>query len=103
MIITIVTFRLAKPWTAAEATAVFSSTAPKYLGKNGLIRKHYFLSDGGDRAGGIYLWETRAAADTCYAGEWRAIVAEKYGVEPEIQYVEVPVSVDNLLGIIHIG
>ncbi|RCW67960.1 YdhR family protein [Pseudorhodoferax soli] len=103
MIVATVTFKLTKSWTIAEAAAVFNSTAPKYLGKPGLIRKYYFVSESGDRAGGIYLWETKADAEKCYAGEWRAIVAEKYGAEPDIQYAEVPVSVDNVLNIIQNG
>src|ERR1700687_3208789 len=32
MIVTIVTFKLAKPMTVAEATKTFESTAPKYKG-----------------------------------------------------------------------
>jgi hypothetical protein len=98
MIVTIVTFRLPKPWTVAEATAVFQSTAPKYLGRLGLVRKHYYVSDSGDRAGGIYLWRSRADADACYTPEWRATVAAKYGAAPEITYATVPVSVDNNTG-----
>jgi hypothetical protein len=62
MIVSIVTFKMPKPWTVAEAAAVFKSTAPKYLGKPGLVRKHYYITEVGDRAGGIYLWESKADA-----------------------------------------
>jgi hypothetical protein len=96
MIVAIVTFKLPKRWTVAQAAEVFRSTAPKYLGKPGLVRKHYYLSEDGDRAGGIYFWDSRAAAETCYSREWKSMVAEKYGAEPDIQYAEVPVSVDNV-------
>jgi len=96
MIVAIVTFELPQRWSVAQATEVFRSTAPKYLGKPGLVRKHYYVSDAGDRAGGIYFWETRAAAEACYTDEWKAMVAEKYGAAPDIQYAQVPVSVDNL-------
>jgi hypothetical protein len=100
MMVSIVTFNLSKRWTVAEAAAVFKSTAPKYLGKPGLVRKHYYIAEGGDRAGGIYLWESKAAAEACYTQEWKAMVTEKYGVAPEILYAEVPVSVDNLAHVI---
>lgn len=100
MIIALVTFSLSKKWTLAEAAEVFRSTAPKYLNRAGLIRKHYFLNEAGDRSGGIYLWESRAAAEACYTPEWRAMVTEKYGREPEIQYLHSPVSVDNLKQVI---
>lgn len=96
MIVAIVTFALRKPWTVAEAAAVFASTAPKYLGKPGLKRKHYYVSESGDRAGGIYLWESKEAAQACYTREWQAMVTEKYGAPPEIAYAVVPVSVDNV-------
>ena len=96
MIVAIVTFRLARRWTVAEAAEVFKSTAPKYLGKPGLVRKHYYVTEAGDRAGGIYFWESKAAAEACYTPEWKAMVTGKYGAEPEILYAEVPVSVDNV-------
>lgn len=96
MIVSIVTFKLTKRWTVAEAAAVFQTTAPKYLGKPGLVRKHYYITQDGDRAGGIYLWASKAAAEACYTPEWKAMVTQKYGAAPEILYAEVPVTVDNL-------
>lgn len=96
MIVSIVTFKLPKPWTVEQAAAVFKSTAPKYLGKPGLVRKHYYVTEAGDRAGGIYLWKSKADAEACYTSEWKATVTEKYGAAPAILYVNVPVSVDNL-------
>ncbi len=96
MIVAIVTFTLPRPWTVQEAAAVFKSTAPKYLGKPGLVRKHYYITETGDRAGGIYFWKSRADAQACYTSEWKAMVAEKYGAPADILYAEVPVSVDNV-------
>lgn len=97
MIVSIVTFNLPKRWTVEEASKVFQSTAPKYLGKAGLVRKHYFVTEAGDRAGGIYLWKSKADAEACYTKEWKAMVTEKYGAAPDIVYAAVPVSVDNVL------
>jgi hypothetical protein len=96
MIVSIVTFKLPKRWTVAQAAEVFTATAPKYLGKPGLIRKHYYIAESGDRAGGIYFWESKATAEACYTQEWKAMVTDKYGAEPDIFYGDVPVSVDNL-------
>lgn len=96
MIVAIVTFRLPKRWTVDDAAAVFKSTAPKYLGKPGLVRKHYYVTEAGDRAGGIYLWKSKADAEACYTADWKAMVTAKYGAAPEILYASVPVSVDNL-------
>ena len=100
MIVSIVTFKLPKRWTVAEAATVFKSTAPKYLGKPGLVRKHYYVTEAGDRAGGIYFWESKAAAEACYTPEWKTMVTEKYGSPPDILYAAVPVSVDNVTRVI---
>jgi hypothetical protein len=47
MIMTIVTFQLSKPTTLAEITKTFQSTAPKYRGIPGLLRKNYWVSEDG--------------------------------------------------------
>jgi hypothetical protein len=95
MIVTIVTFQLPKPTTLAEITATFQSTAPKYQGVKGLLRKNYWMSEDGRRAGGIYVWESRADADRLYTTEWKATVEGKYGSPPRIEYLHSPVMVDN--------
>jgi hypothetical protein len=41
MIVAIVTFHLAQPAKLAEITKTFQSTAPKYQGMAGLLRKNY--------------------------------------------------------------
>jgi hypothetical protein len=96
MITAITTFRLPKPITRAEARTIFLSTAPKYLGVPGLVRKVYVLSQDGSTAGGIYLWSSRAEADATYTESWRAFVREKYGTDPSVEYFDSPVVVDNL-------
>jgi hypothetical protein len=103
MIVTITTFQLPKPSTLAEITKTFQSTAPKYQGVPGLIRKNYFLSEDGRRAGGIYLWETRADAERMYTAEWTRFVTEKYGTPPKVEYLHAPVTVDNRDGSISVA
>jgi hypothetical protein len=103
MIVTIVTFRLGQPSTLAEITKAFQSTAPRYRGIPGLLRKNYFMSEDGLRAGGIYVWETRADADRTYTAEWRKLVEDKYGAPPTIEYLHSPVMVDNRDGSISVA
>ena len=62
----------------------------------GLIRKYYFLSQDGNKAGGIYLWQSREAADRVYTDDWKAFVKAKYGTDPSMTYLECPVVVDNI-------
>ena len=103
MIMTIVTFQLPKPSTLAEITMTFQATAPNYQGIPGLLRKNYWMSEDGRRAGGIYVWESRAAADRVYTPEWRAFVESKYGTPPQIEYLHSPVMVDNRDGTISVA
>ena len=96
MITTITSFRLPKPITREEARTIFLSTAPKYRGVPGLVRKCYVLSEDGSTAGGIYLWNSRADADAMYTESWKAFVREKYGTDPTVTYFASPVVVDNV-------
>lgn len=98
MITTLVQFALPEPISLAEATRRFESSAPKYRNLPGLIRKCYVRSEDGRSAGGIYLWESRAAAEAVYNGEWRERVETLYGVAPTIAWFDTPVVVDNLAG-----
>jgi len=98
MIVAIVSFRPQHPVSLKDATSMFAQTAPKYLGRAGLVRKHYFVTETGDRLGGIYVWRSKADAEACYDGDWRQMATNKYGAPPEIVYVQNPVVVDNVLG-----
>jgi len=103
MIVAIVTFRLPKPASLDEITKTFQSTAPRYQGVAGLLRKNYVVSEDGRRAGGIYVWETRADAERVYTAEWAKLVESKYGSPPEIEYLHSPVMVDNRDGSISVA
>ena len=94
-VIAIVTFKLPQKKTLEEITAAFQATAPKYLNVPGLVRKNYFLGEDRVGAGGIYLWESKQAAERFYTSEWKASIKAKYGNDPQIVYVDTPVQVDN--------
>ena len=96
MIVVTTSFPLPKPVTRKEARSIFLSTAPKYQGVKGLLRKHYMLSEDGATAGGTYLWNSRQEAEAMYTDSWRAFVQEKYGTDAIVTYFESPVTVDNL-------
>lgn len=98
MITAFVQFKLPRAMTPEQAREVFLSTAPRYLGMPGLIRKYYLLSDDGSTAGGVYLWRSREDAERVYTDEWRRFIVDKYGVEPSLNYFATPVVVDNPLG-----
>ena len=91
-------FPLPGPMTRAEAREAFSQTASRYRKIKGLIRKYYVLSEDGNTAGGVYLWQSRADAENFYTDEWKHFVGKKYGVEPLVTFFECPVVVDNAAG-----
>ena len=101
MITAITTFKLPKPITREEARQIFLSTAPKYRGVPGLLRKVYVFSDDGATVGGVYLWNSRGEAEAMYTDAWRAFVRGKYKTEPTVTYFDSPVVVDNVTGQIH--
>jgi hypothetical protein len=97
MITAIVEFKLPHPISKEQAQDTFLSTAPRYKGLPGLIRKYYFIVPDGTKAGGVYLWASREDADRLYTEEWRAFVKGKYGSDPVLTYLETPVVVDNVV------
>ena len=94
-ITTVVQSRLPHPISLEEAARHFESSAPNYRNLPGLIRKYYLRAEDGRTAGGVYLWESRAAAEAAYSTEWREHVAKLFGVAPEITWFDTPVIVDN--------
>lgn len=98
MITAIVNFQLPADATLEQVTPLFEASVPRYQGAPGLVRKYYLFDPDTRVGGGVYLWESREAADAMYSPEWRASIAERYGLEPDIRYFESPVIVDNTLG-----
>lgn len=95
MITAIVQFQLPDDTTLEQAKAAFQSTAPRYRGLAGLVRKYYLFDPATCMAGGCYLFEGRAAAEALFDDKWHALIRNKYGAEPQIGYFETPVVVDN--------
>lgn len=95
MITAIVRFKLPDTIKLADAETMFRGSAPKYEGLAGLVRKYYLFDEASHTGGGVYLWESRAAADKVYSADWKKMITERYGAAPEISYFESPVIVDN--------
>ena len=93
--IAIVTFQLPKAATAEEMSAAFQAAVPMFQSVAGLVTKHFYVSEDGHRAGGVYVWASRADADRLYHGEWRAFVEKKFGSPPTIDFLTSPVMIDN--------
>ncbi|MEL0113885.1 MAG: hypothetical protein VW835_19300 [Rickettsiales bacterium] len=93
--IVMVKFPLGKR-TEEQAIASGTSTAPTYrcLAEKGLIRKDYLNGDEG--TGGVYLWESRAAAEAWFTPERVQMLTEKFGAAPALSWYDTHVTVDNV-------
>ncbi len=76
-----------------DAIAAGKASSPAFLGMKGLIRKYYLNGDEG--GGGVYLWESREAADAWYNDDWWVNVEKKFGVRPKLTYYDNDIIVDN--------
>jgi hypothetical protein len=97
-VVVIVTYYFPAPLSLADVRRAAARGAQRYLNLPGLLSKHYWLSQDGMRAGGIYVWDSRARAEAFYTPEWKQFFTEQYGVPPEIVYLHSPVRVDNTAG-----
>jgi len=95
MIVAIVSFQMAKATSAEAMSGAFKAAVPLFQKVPGLLRKYFYVSEDGRRAGGIYEWASRADADRLYGGEWRAMVEAKFGGPPTIDFLTSPVMIDN--------
>ena len=93
--IVVVQFELPKR-TEEQAITGGTGTAPIYrdLAKKGLIRKDYLNGETG--TGGVYLWESRAAAQAWFTEERIAELTKRFGVRPRLTWYDTHVTVDNL-------
>ena len=98
MITAIVQFKLPPTVKLTDAAEMFKGTALKYRQLPGLVRKYYLYNGDAGIGGGVYLWESREAAERVYTTEWKQTLAQRYGAEPEITFFDTPVVVDNAIG-----
>ena len=95
VITAIVRFPLPASVTADQYREMCRHAAPDFRKPAGLLSKQFLLAEDGRGGGGVYLWESREAAEAFYTAGFRALIRERFGVEPQITYFETPVVVDN--------
>lgn len=96
MFIAIVEIPTGKKRSPSEAVAGGKASAPTYLGMKGLLRKYYLNGD--DGGGGVYLWESREAAEAWYNEDWWPMMEQRFGVRPRLTFYDNHVVVDNEAG-----
>ena len=98
MITAIVLYDLPPSIGLEECRAHFAKIAPDFLAVPGFLRKHFICAADGTVAGGVYLWENRAAAEAFYSGGWLEGIRARYGSEPRITYFETVALSDRASG-----
>ena len=89
------TFQVPEGTSKESLRQTIKATAHTYQGIPGLIRKYYGIRDDGKTLVGIYLWESRAAADRLYTADWIAMVTKRWGTPPLRQDWETPMVVES--------
>ena len=93
--IVVVQFDLPKR-SEQQAIAGGTGSGPVYrgLGEKGLIRKDYLNGEAG--TGGVYLWESRAAAEAWFTEARVAELTKRFGGRPRLTWYDTHVTVDNI-------
>jgi hypothetical protein len=73
---------------------MITGSSANYQGVRGLVRKYYLFGDD-CTGGGVYLWQDRETAERFYSETWKNMIAQRFGVQPEILFYETPVIVEN--------
>jgi hypothetical protein len=76
----------------------FETVAGNYLGVPGLIRKYFGFSPNASSVVGIYLWDSKDAADAFYSNEWIDGVTNRWGAMPVKAEWIVPVVAETRTG-----
>ncbi|MEL6384995.1 MAG: YdhR family protein [Cyanobacteria bacterium J06626_18] len=95
MIVVFVKFSIAHLEDRQALAQDFANISGMFSEMSGLLRKYFVISETDASAGGIYLWESRTAAEACFTENFCLIVQERYGSAPEINYFNCPVVIDN--------
>ena len=91
--IAVVPYRLPDGTDREAALQMFRDSIPRYMATEGLLRKNVIYQEG--VGGGVYLWESREAAEAAYSDEWKAYMTEKYNHSPKLVFYEAPITMDR--------
>jgi len=103
MITVLVTVKLPREMTREKWLENTKNVAARFQGVPGLARKNFIFNRDTGLGGGVYTWESLEIAEKFHAGPWRENIIKMFGAEPQIQYFDSPVIVDNVVGKIELG
>ncbi len=79
--------------TKEKAIADAETTIAKFSKVKGLLRKYYLNGEAG--GGGVYIWESKEAADAWYTQEWVDANVKRFGTKPTLTRYDNYVRLDN--------
>jgi hypothetical protein len=83
---------------AAALRQLATASRGKFEGLPGLRSKAFTIDEARRQAVNFYVWEDAAAARAFFSEAVVAAVAQRYGVRPELEFVELAELVDNAAG-----
>jgi heme-degrading monooxygenase HmoA len=90
-----VTFQYDQGFDRERVASIAENARGAFEGMAGLRSKAFTLDASRQRAVNFYVWESAEAAERFFTEELRQRVTGLYGVEPQIEFVEIAQLVDN--------
>ncbi len=100
MITELVFIDLPKGTTRALALAMYRQTAESWRANTDLVEKYYFFDEERSIGGGVYIWPSRAEAETWHGDAYKEKVLSIYGAPPRIQILDALIHVDPRRGLL---
>ena len=94
MITVVVKFKISNTLTPEVLKEKFIETSVMYQSVDGLLRKNYIADIENKFAGGVYTFTSLESAKNWFDADRIKWIAKRYS-EPEVEYYESPVIVDN--------
>jgi hypothetical protein len=79
----------------ARVVGIADGARARFEGMPGLRFKFFTFDESAGLARSFYVWDSKEAALEFFSDELREQVADLYGVEPTIEFVEIAQIVDN--------
>jgi len=95
MITEIVLFRLPEGMSRKDAIAKYRLSIPTWQANPDLIRKAFLFDESSRRGGGVYHWKNIEAEKLGHGPEFQKRIQATFGSQPEFQYFETPIVLDN--------
>jgi hypothetical protein len=90
-----VTFRYRDDFDEAKLRAIAENSRAKFEGMPGLRSKAYTVNSETREARNFYVWESEDAAKALFTDEFVEMVTNKYGVSPDVEFVQILALVEN--------